>query len=82
MESGENKENKHEGIKYLNVYGTHISGPILARNPGFLKQIVTTICKNVDKHFNYKDVKYEYEDESYKMVLSELENRMKTGDQE
>ncbi len=76
MEFGENEENKQEGIKFQNVYGTHISGPILARNPELLKQIVMLICEEADKRFQYKDIKYDLEDNGYKMVLRELENRM------
>lgn len=72
---GENNENKQEGIKFKNVYGTHISGPILARNPELLKQLVVLICEKVDKKFQYKEIEYEYEEKSYKMALRELEKR-------
>lgn len=72
---GENENNDYEGIKYKNVYGTHISGPILVRNPEFLKIIVETICKNKNKNFKVKEVEYKNEEEGYKLVLQELENR-------
>lgn len=72
---GENKRNDFEGVKYLNFYGTHVSGPVLARNPEFLKVLVTDICKSVDKKFKYKEVEYPYEKAGYELVLSELEKR-------
>lgn len=72
---GENKRNDFEGVKYLNFYGTHVSGPILARNPEFLKTLVTDICKNVDKKFKYKEVAYPYEEAGYELVLNELYKR-------
>lgn len=74
---GENKRNDFEGVKYLNFYGTHVSGPILARNPEFLKVLVTEVCKRVDKKFKYKDIDYPYESAGYELVLNELEKREK-----
>ncbi len=72
---GENKRNDFEGVQYVNLYGTHISGPILARNPNFLKHLLIKICKNADKKFEYKEIEYPYEDAGYDLVLSELEKR-------
>ena len=34
---GENENNDYEGVKYKNFFGTHISGPVLVRNPEFLQ---------------------------------------------
>ena len=72
---GENENNDYEGIKYKNLYGTHVSGPILVRNPEFLKHIVETICKNRNKNFKCKEIAYKNENEGYELVLKELENR-------
>lgn len=72
---GENENNDYEGIKYKNLYGTHISGPILVRNPEFLKLIVETLCKKEKKNFKYKDIEYKNEEDGYNLVLSELEKR-------
>lgn len=70
---GENENNDYEGVKYKNLYGTHVSGPILVRNPEFLKLIVDTICKQ--NKIKTKDIKYENEEEGYDLVLSELRKR-------
>ena len=39
---GENKRNDYEGVHYFNFYGTHVSGPILVKNPEFLKVLVNS----------------------------------------
>lgn len=72
---GENENNDYEGVKYKNLYGTHISGPILVRNPEFLKLIVKIVCINKNPNFKLKNLDYINEEEGYKLVLSELENR-------
>lgn len=72
---GENENNDYEGIKYKNLYGTHVSGPILVRNPELLKTIVETICKNRNSNFKCKEIEYTNEKEGYELVLKELENR-------
>lgn len=72
---GENENNDYEGIKYKNLYGTHVSGPILVRNPELLKMIVMIVCKKVNKNFKFKEIEYKNEMDGYELVLSELENR-------
>ena len=72
---GENSSSKQEGIRLNNLYGTHVIGPLLVRNPEFLKFIITELCTSKDKNFKYKDLEYPDEYESYKLVLSELEAR-------
>lgn len=72
---GENENNDYEGIKYKNLYGTHISGPLLVRNPEILNVLVETICKNKRNNFKMKELEYKNEKEGYELVLSELENR-------
>lgn len=62
---GENRQNDYEGVKFLSFYGTHILGPILTKNPLFLKEIVSKICKNTDKNFKYKEIENMYEEASY-----------------
>lgn len=69
---GENRRNDFEGIKYLNFYGTHLLGPVLSKNPGFVKTLVMGICTKVDKNFKYKDKTYTYEESNYKVLLNYL----------
>lgn len=76
---GENKQNDFEGVKYLNFYGTHVIGPLLAKNPELLKLLVIRIAKSVNKDFEYKEIDYPYEEASYKTTLKELEKRKDEG---
>lgn len=72
---GENENKDYEGIKYKNVYGTYVSGPILVRNPEVLKVLLEGVCKNKDKNFKGEMKIYENEEEGYKLVLEELTKR-------
>lgn len=73
---GENENKDIEGIKYKNFYGTHISGPILVRNPEILEMLIRIICLKKDKSLVYKKKEYKNEKQGYELVLSELKNRM------
>lgn len=72
---GENEKNDYEGIKYKNLFGTYVSGPILVRNPEMLKTIMLGICEVKDKKFKCKVNTYQNEEDGYLLVLSELMKR-------
>ncbi len=72
---GENEKNDYEGVKYKNFYGTHISGPILARNPELLQVIVLGLCKDLSRDFKPKKIDYTNEQKGYELVLEELTKR-------
>lgn len=72
---GENENSDYEGIKYKNLYGTYVSGPILVRNPEMLKTIILGICEVKDKNFKCKVNTYPNEEDGYLLVLSELMKR-------
>lgn len=74
---GENENKDFEGIKYKNVYGTYVSGPLLVRNPEVLKVLIEGICKNKDKNFKAEMKTYENEEKGYALVLEELTKREK-----
>lgn len=69
---GENENNDFEGLKYKNIYGTYVSGPILVRNPELLKTLILGICEVKDKRFKCKVNTYKNEEDAYMLVLSEL----------
>ena len=70
---GENENNDYEGVKYKNFYGTHVSGPILARNPELLEKLVVEIGKTKKSNFKLKKVTYANERKGYEIVLELLE---------
>ncbi len=74
---GENENNDYEGVKYKNFYGTHVSGPVLVRNPEFLNMIVTKICEVKNDKFKLNKIEYKNEEEGYNITLTELEKRLK-----
>jgi len=59
---------RHEGYRYKNVFGTHLIGPILVKNPCFMEYIIKLLIGE-DK---YKKVDYKYINQSYSITLNEL----------
>ncbi len=74
---GENENNDYEGVKYKNFFGTHVTGPILIKNPELLQHFVEIICHNRNKDFKMKEIAYPNEIEGYELTLDELEKRRK-----
>lgn len=72
---GENENNDYEGVKYKNFYGTHLSGPLLVRNPYFAMELVSEIIKEVKPNFKIKKMDYRNEYDGYELVLTELNKR-------
>ena len=71
------KNIEHDGVIYKNLIGTHLIGPLLIRNPEILDFFIKKIISRKDKDFTIKNVEYKDEQEGYKLVLRELENRKK-----
>lgn len=65
-------DNDFEGYRINNAFGSHIIGPVLVKNPNFMKIIVKTIMQ--DKKA-YKDISYPLEEEAYQITLKELKLR-------
>lgn len=70
------KDNDFEGFNIGKVYGTHLIGPVLVKNPNFMKLIVNEICLKNKADFIYKDITYKYEEDSYNVTLNALKERM------
>ena len=63
-------DNDYEGWRYHNGFGTHISGPVLVKNPGFMDLIIKLLLKD-----EYRKIHYEFIDAAYAITLEELEKR-------
>ena len=63
-------DNDYEGWRYHNGFGTHISGPVLVKNPGFMDLIMKLLLKD-----EYRKIHYEFIDAAYAITLEELEKR-------
>ena len=64
---GNNGDEKTEGIIFKNFFGTHLTGPILVKNPHFLKHIAS---KLVGKDLS--DEAFFYEKKGYEITLKNL----------
>lgn len=65
---------KLEGYHIKNIYGTHVIGPILVKNPNLMKAIVLKLLEK--ENVKYKDIDYEFEDDSYNVTLNALKERI------
>ena len=73
VKMGLGNENKGmvEGICYKKFYGTHLTGPMLVKNPYFLMQFATDLCgKEVNGEY------LTYEKAGYEITLRELTKRL------
>lgn len=64
------KDNEYEGYRYRNLFGTHIIGPVLVKNPCFMNYIVSILMKG-----KYHKIAYPYEEDAYQTTLRELKKR-------
>ena len=74
MGIGNTAEDNYEGIRVQNFFGTHLTGPVLIKNPYFLEYIVSLIAgENAKLNTEYLT----YERAGYEVTLKELEKRVK-----
>lgn len=59
----------NEGVMYNNFYGTNIIGPLLARNPLFLKYFIKKFIINKNKKFKFKPFDLKLEEMAYKEFI-------------
>ena len=63
-------DNDYEGYRYRNLFGTHLLGPVLVKNPTFLELIMKLLAKE-----KYLPFSYQNEADAYDVTLSELKKR-------
>jgi len=88
MGEGNEPGDPAEGIHSGTVYGTHLTGPVLVRNPHFMRYLIEQIgsrCREpsetgdpsaADAAWSYRPVDYPYEQRAYEITLSELTKRI------
>ncbi len=67
---GNSPKDKMEGFVYKNFFGTGLTGPILVKNPHFLKMILKELLGE-----KYSEMDYKNEEKAYEITLSELSKR-------
>ncbi len=75
MGAGNSINDKNEGCRFKNVFGTHLIGPLLVKNPHFTKYMVELIARNIEG-FSYKASALAYERGAYEVTLRELKKRL------
>lgn len=65
-----------EGFHKNNVYGTHLIGPVLVKNPHFMDYMVNLICREKDGAFLLKKAEYKYESRAFDVTLRGLRARL------
>lgn len=61
-----------EGIRFKNFFGTHLTGPLLIKNPYFLDYLTTILCKNNALDHSWM----EEEKAAYEVTLGKLGERL------
>lgn len=73
MGLGNEAEGNVEGIRCQNYFGTHLTGPILIKNPYFLSHLAEILCgKKMDGEYLV------YEKAGYEITLRELSKRLES----
>lgn len=62
---GSHEESKNEGIQYKNFYGTYVIGPLLVRNPEFLKYFGMQIIKSKNENYEFKKFNLGLDEKAY-----------------
>ena len=68
--AGDLMDNDYEGYRLRNLFGTHVIGPVLVKNPNFMDEIVRLLAGS-----SYRKISYEHEQKAYETNLSELRKR-------
>ena len=71
MGFGNDCEKGKEGYRYKNCFGTHLTGPILVKNPAMLRKIAQLLVGQLDD-----SVRYEYMERSYQTTVDALQKRL------
>lgn len=71
MGFGNEKEKGSEGFYKNRCFGTHLTGPILVKNPSMLRYIARLLVGQIDE-----SVTYEYMERSYQTTVAALQKRL------
>lgn len=69
---GSYPNSKKEGIHYKNFYGTYLIGPILARNPLFLKYFIEELIRSKNTNFKFHKFDLKLEMDAYNTYLEKF----------
>ena len=73
MGLGNQANDQYEGVRLKNLFGSHLTGPVLMKNPEFLVYITSLLTKNVPEVNPLQQ-------NGYEITLKELTKRMNEGE--
>lgn len=76
MGFGNEEEHGPEGLCFQNVLGTHLTGPVLVKNPPLLRALMMAIYRQKAQPVPTEWPAYPYEEQGYEVTLGELRKRM------
>ena len=71
MGFGNDRDKDKEGFVLNQCYGTHLTGPVLVKNPAMLRKIAKLIVGTIDE-----SVRYDAMEKSYQTTVAALEKRL------
>ncbi len=74
---GNEKELGAEGYRKGNILATHITGPVLVKNPSLIDAVIRLLAKNRDWILPDSLPRFPHEEDAYNVTLSELKARVK-----
>ena len=72
---GNEAEHGPEGFCFRNVLGTHLTGPVLVKNPPLVRAVIAAIYQQKEQPLPAEWPAYPYEEQGYDVTLSELRKR-------
>lgn len=75
MGPGNQAGDPREGLCLGNVFGTHLTGPILVKNPSFLDYITDLLGKRQQTQFELSPMDNPHPLRAYEITLQELTKR-------
>lgn len=75
MGPGNQSDDPREGFCFGNIFGTHLTGPILVKNPSFLDYIATLLGKRQQAQFELSPLENSHTLRAYEITLQELTKR-------
>lgn len=74
MGKGNKAGDLHEGYRNNNLFATYLIGPVLVKNPHFMKYIISLILADQGKE--YQEISYPYEEKAYQVTEAALRKRL------
>lgn len=71
MGPGNSAADKSEGFHYKNFYGTELIGPVLVKNPHFMRHILKALAG-----VRYRDIYHESAEKAYDVTINALSERL------